>query len=74
MRRLAGGSLVLATHNPGKVAEIGDLVAPFGLRAVSAAEHGLVEPDETEDTFAGNARIKAHAAAAATGLPAPLST
>jgi XTP/dITP diphosphohydrolase len=70
MRRLAGGKLVVASHNAGKVREIHDLLAPFGVDAVSAGALGLPEPEETEDNFAGNARIKAHAAAQASGLPA----
>jgi XTP/dITP diphosphohydrolase len=65
-----GTRLVVATHNPGKVVEINDLVRPYGLDAVSAGELGLPEPDETETTFAGNARLKAVAAATASGLPA----
>jgi XTP/dITP diphosphohydrolase len=69
-RRFDGGKLVIASHNAGKVREIGDLLAPFGVSVVSAGGLGLDEPEETEETFAGNARIKAHAAAAATGLPA----
>ena len=70
MRKFTGDKLVLATHNAGKVREIAELVAPLGIEVVSAGELGLPEPDETEDTFAGNARIKAHAAAKASGLPA----
>ena len=70
MRRFAGGKLVLASHNRGKLAEIQALLAPFSVQAVSAADLGLPEPAETETTFVGNARIKAHAAASATGLPA----
>ncbi len=70
MRRLSEGKLVIASHNAGKVREIGALVAPFGISVVSAADLGLEVPEETEETFAGNARIKAHAAAQATGLPA----
>jgi XTP/dITP diphosphohydrolase len=62
--------MVVASHNAGKVREIGDLLAPFGVETVSAGDLGLPEPAETEETFAGNARIKAHAAAAASGLPA----
>jgi len=62
--------LVIATHNPGKLAEMRDLLAPYGIEAVSAAELRLQEPDETGMTFAENARIKAEAAAKATGLPA----
>ncbi|MCB2094464.1 MAG: non-canonical purine NTP pyrophosphatase [Rhodobacteraceae bacterium] len=70
MRRFNGDKLLVATHNRGKLAEIADLLAPFGIVCVGAAEMGLPEPDETENTFVGNARIKAHAAARATGLPA----
>lgn len=62
--------LVLATHNPGKVVEIADLLKPFGIEVVSAGELGLPEPEETETTFEGNARLKAHAAAKAADLPA----
>ncbi|MEL6794783.1 MAG: RdgB/HAM1 family non-canonical purine NTP pyrophosphatase [Pseudomonadota bacterium] len=69
-RKLAPGDLVVASHNKGKVREIGDLLRPFGIETVSAGELGLPEPEETEDNFAGNARIKAHAAAAAANLPA----
>ncbi|MFV0243851.1 MAG: RdgB/HAM1 family non-canonical purine NTP pyrophosphatase [Qingshengfaniella sp.] len=69
MRKI-GDKLVIASHNAGKVREIGTLLAPFGIAVVSAGDLGLDEPAETETTFAGNARIKAHAAAKATGLPA----
>ena len=69
-RRFAGGRLVVASHNAGKVREIGDLLRPFGVETVSVGELGLPVPDETEDSFEGNARIKAHAAADAAGLPA----
>ena len=69
-RRFEGGRLVIASHNAGKVREIGALLTPFGADVVSAGELGLPEPDETEDTFAGNARIKAHAAAQGAGVPA----
>jgi XTP/dITP diphosphohydrolase len=62
--------LVIATHNPGKLVEMRELLAPYGVDAISAAELGLKEPDETGMTFRDNARIKAEAAAAATGLPA----
>ena len=62
--------LVIASHNQGKVREIGDLLAPFGVETISAADLNLPEPEETETTFVGNARIKAHAAAKATSLPA----
>jgi XTP/dITP diphosphohydrolase len=69
-RRFPGGRLVVATHNRGTLAEIAALLAPFPAETVSAADLGLPEPAETEKTFIGNARIKAHAAAAASGLPA----
>lgn len=65
-----GLRIVVASHNEGKVREIRDLLRPFGLETVSAAELELPEPDETETTFAGNARLKAVAAATASGLPA----
>ncbi|MCF4166719.1 RdgB/HAM1 family non-canonical purine NTP pyrophosphatase [Zavarzinia compransoris] len=64
------GRLVVASHNKGKVREIGDLLAPFGIAPVSAGSLGLPEPEETETTFAGNAELKARAAALASGLPA----
>ncbi|PTW50531.1 RdgB/HAM1 family non-canonical purine NTP pyrophosphatase [Rhodovulum kholense] len=70
MRRFDGKTLLVATHNSGKLEEIADLLKPFGISVTGAADHALPEPDETEDTFVGNARIKAHAAAKATGLPA----
>jgi XTP/dITP diphosphohydrolase len=69
-RRYAGGRLVIATHNPGKVGEISALLAPFGIETVSAGTLGLPEPEETGDSFEANAALKAHAAAAASGLPA----
>ena len=62
--------LVVASHNPGKVREILDLVAPYGLSVVSAGELGLPEPEETGTTFAANAELKALAAAQGAGLPA----
>ncbi|MGL4397873.1 MAG: RdgB/HAM1 family non-canonical purine NTP pyrophosphatase [Hyphomicrobium sp.] len=65
-----GQKLVVASHNPGKVWEINQLIAPYGLQAISAGELGLAEPEETEPTFDGNARLKAIAAAQASGLPA----
>ncbi len=65
-----GTRLVVASHNAGKVREFGDILRPFGLDAVSAGELGLPEPDETESTFIGNARLKALAAATAANLPA----
>jgi XTP/dITP diphosphohydrolase len=64
------GRLVIATHNPGKLREMRELLSPFGVDAVSAAELGLGEPEETGASFAENARIKAAAAAKASGLPA----
>jgi XTP/dITP diphosphohydrolase len=70
MRKFSGSRLLVATHNKGKLEEIADLLAPFGVAVVGAAEMNLPEPAETEDNFIGNARIKAHAAAQATGLPA----
>ncbi len=69
-RRRIEGQLVIATHNPGKLRELRELLAPFGVEAVSAAEFGLVEPAETGRSFAANARIKAQAAAKAARLPA----
>jgi XTP/dITP diphosphohydrolase len=62
--------VVIATHNPGKLTELRDLLTPHGVEAVSAGELGLPEPNETGSTFAENARIKARAATEATGLPA----
>ena len=70
MRWLDSDRLLVATHNKGKLEEIAAMLAPLGIGCVGAAEMGLVEPAETETTFVGNARIKAHAAAKATGLPA----
>lgn len=70
MARRLSGRLVVATHNAGKLAEMRFLLAPYGVEAVSAGELNLPEPEETADSFAGNARIKAEAAAKATGLPA----
>ncbi|TDQ56726.1 RdgB/HAM1 family non-canonical purine NTP pyrophosphatase [Phaeovulum veldkampii] len=70
MRRFTGDRLLVATHNAGKLEEMAALLAPFGIACVGAAEMRLPEPAETETTFIGNARIKAHAAAKATGLPA----
>jgi XTP/dITP diphosphohydrolase len=69
-RRFEGGRLVAATHNAGKLEELRTLLAPYPVEVVSAKELGLAEPEETEETFVGNARIKAHAAAKASGLPA----
>ena len=70
MRKFDTDQLVIATHNRGKMEEIAALFADRDLKITSAADHGLAEPAETESTFVGNARIKAHAAARATGLPA----
>lgn len=64
------GRLVVATHNPGKLWELQQLLGPHGVDAVSAGDLGLPEPEETETTFAGNALLKARAAAKAAGLPA----
>lgn len=68
MRKFTDTKLLVATHNAGKLAEIRDLLTVFGITVVSAGELGLPEPVETEDNFVGNARIKAHAAAQASGL------
>lgn len=70
IRKFSGDTLLVATHNKGKLAEISEILAPHGVKVVGAAEMNLPEPEETEDTFVGNARIKAHAAAKAIGLPA----
>ena len=70
MHRRIEGRLVIATHNPGKLTEMRDLLAPYGVDAISAGELGLAEPDETGTTFQANARIKAEAAAQTTQLPA----
>jgi XTP/dITP diphosphohydrolase len=67
VNRKLTGPVVIATHNPGKLAEMRDLLAPFGISAQSAGELNLAEPEETGKTFAANARIKALAAAIATG-------
>ena len=69
-RRFTGKQLLIASHNKGKLEEMARLLERFGVQVVSAAELRLPEPAETETTFVGNARIKAHAAAKATGLPA----
>lgn len=70
MKLLPGTRLVLATHNPGKLPEMAALLAPAGVDLVSAGALGLPEPEETAPDFAGNARLKALAAAVASGLPA----
>ena len=66
-RRFEGGPLVIASHNPGKVREIADLLQPFGTEVTSAADLSLAEPIETGTTFAANAELKARAAAEASG-------
>ena len=70
MHRRITGQIVIATHNPGKLAEMRELLAPYGIEAVSAGELGLGEPDETGKSFQANARIKAVAAAQAAKLAA----
>jgi XTP/dITP diphosphohydrolase len=70
MHRKITGKLVIATHNPGKLAEMRELLAPHGIEAISAGELRLAEPEETGDTFQANALIKAVAAAEASRLPA----
>src|SRR6202140_1971693 len=70
MHRRITGKLVIATHNPGKLAEMRELLAPHGVEAISASELGLGEPEESGDSFVANARIKAVAAAEAAQLPA----
>lgn len=70
MGKVLGDRLLVATHNRGKLEEIAALLSTFGVAVVSAADMGLPEPLETEATFVGNARLKAHAAAQATQLPA----
>src|ERR1700747_376447 len=70
MHRKITGKLVIATHNPGKLAEMRELRAPHGVEAVSAGELGLDDPDEAGTTCRANAAIKAVAAAKAAQLPA----
>jgi XTP/dITP diphosphohydrolase len=70
MRKFTEPRLVLASHNAGKREEIERLLQPFGVDVVSVEALGLPEPAETEDSFIGNARIKAHTAARASGMPA----
>ena len=70
LRRFTGDTLLIASHNPGKVREIGDLLSAYVARFPSAAEYGLDDPEETGTTFEANAELKALAAARAVGLPA----
>lgn len=70
VRKLSGNTLVIASHNPGKVREIGEMIAPFGIEAIPAASLDLPEPEETGKTFRENAAIKALACATASGKPA----
>lgn len=70
MHRQIGDTLVIATHNPGKLREMRELLSPHGVRVTSAGDLGLAEPEETGESFRANARIKAEAAARASGLPA----
>ncbi len=69
-RRFKGDRLVIASHNPGKVREIAELLAPYSVAVDSAGGLGLAEPEETGDSFRANAELKALAAARASGLPA----
>jgi XTP/dITP diphosphohydrolase len=68
MRKLSGQKILIATHNKGKLEEFREILAPHGVEVVSAGELGLGEPEETENTFEGNARIKAKAAMLASGF------
>lgn len=70
MRKLEPGPLIIASHNAGKLREMRILLEPLGYSVSNAGDHDLDEPEETEDNFAGNARIKAHFAAKAAGVPA----
>lgn len=70
MRKFTGQTLLVATHNAGKLEEFQEILGPLGITVTSAKDHGLPEPEETGTTFIENARLKAHAAASATGLPA----
>jgi XTP/dITP diphosphohydrolase len=69
-RRFTSDRLVIASHNPGKVAEISALLAPFGVETIAAGALGIAEPEETGDTFEANAALKARAATEASGEPA----
>lgn len=70
IRKLAPGKLVIASHNPGKIREIAELLTPYGIETVSAASLELPEPEETGTTFVANAELKARASADLSGLPA----
>ena len=70
IRKLRPGQLVIASHNPGKVREIAELLSPFGVEPISAGELDLPEPEETGTTFVANAELKARIAADLSGLPA----
>ena len=70
MRKFESNKLVLASHNPGKVKEISRLLKDFNLEIISVADFGIIEPEETEMTFTGNARLKALHSANESGLPA----
>ncbi len=70
LHRRITGRLVIATHNPGKLREMRELLAPYGIDAISAGDMGLSEPEEPGVTFGDNARIKAEAAAKESGMPA----
>lgn len=69
IRKFTAKQILVATHNAGKLEEMEQLFSPFGVNVIGAAAMSLPEPEETETTFVGNARIKAHAACKATGLP-----
>ena len=69
-RRFTDKKLVIASHNKGKLKEMVELMAPLGIEVMLAGDLGLPEPDETEDSYTGNAKLKAVAAAKASGLPA----
>ncbi|WP_273500451.1 RdgB/HAM1 family non-canonical purine NTP pyrophosphatase [Paracoccus sphaerophysae] len=69
MRKLESRKLLVATHNAGKLEEMRQMFAPLGIEVVGAADFGLPEPEETETSFAGNARIKARSAMELSGLP-----
>lgn len=70
IRKLRPGQLVIASHNPGKVREISELLGPYGVEPISAGELDLPEPEETGTTFVANAELKARIAADLSGLPA----